>query len=356
MTLDLFRDQVPEAYPSVSVVVAACNEAATVENALQSLLGLDYPDYEVIVVNDRSTDGTGEILERIARGDGRLKVLHVERLPAGWLGKTHALFTGACSARGERILFTDADVIFEPTALRWAIHALEQLEVDHLVLGPRLLAENFAEKIFVGFFALAFALRYPPERVFSKNRRHYVGVGAFNLVRRSTYEAVGGHRSISLQVADDLCLGQRVKQSGYRQGFLESRRGEVRVRWVHGLSGIVKGLEKNAYAGLHYSMSETLASTTVILAVSLGPLASLLLGDWIWGLAGLSAMLAASNLIAPGLGTPRWCGLFFPLAGLIFCYVVLRSAWLTERQRGLYWRGTFYSLDELRSQDILDKS
>ncbi|MCA9795072.1 MAG: glycosyltransferase, partial [Candidatus Eremiobacteraeota bacterium] len=343
MRLEHFLEQTPPEYPRVSVLVAACNEAATIEKALESLLELDYPDYEVVVVNDRSSDETGAILDSLARPG--LVVVHNHQLPSGWLGKNHALHLAARRARGDVLLFTDADVHFEPSALKTAVAAMANLRVDHLVMVPTIETEGFWEKSLIGFFTFLFGTRFRPELV-HRDPRYFVGVGAFNMVRRRVYEEVGGHEAISLQVADDLMLGKMVKQGGFSQVFLAGQRF-ARVRWVVGLGGLVRGLEKNAFAGMEFSVSQTLIGCLGLLVVTWAPL---LCGRA--GLLPLGLMLAGAVLHNRRIELPGWSGLTFPLASLVLNYTILRSMLLTLWRGGIWWRGTFYSLRELRSQPI----
>lgn len=350
MRLALFRDHPPLHYPRVSLIIAARNEEGTIAPALKSVLELDYPDLEVVLVNDRSTDATGRLARELAEGDRRLTVVDVAWLPAGWLGKNHALHTGALRATGEILLFTDADVHFEPHALQDAVNALRTLGVDHLVISPRLTTRGFWEQLMVTFFWIMFSLRYAPERAGEPDDRFFVGVGAFNMFLAGSYRAMGGHQDISLQVADDLVLGQLVKRKGFTQQTLLTD-GEVTVRWVQGLSGMVYGLEKNAYAGLHYSPLETLAASLGTVLFTTLP-ALLALGGEPAGLAAWALMMWSSAIVASVLRTPAWIGLGYPLAGLILSFIMLRSAVLAELRGGIRWRDTFYALSELRSQRV----
>ncbi|MEP7220769.1 MAG: glycosyltransferase, partial [Bacteroidota bacterium] len=172
------------AWPSISVIVPAMNEEETIEPAMRSLLMLDYPDIEIIAVNDRSTDRTGEILDRLAREHpGNLRVIHVTDLPAGWLGKCNALSVAARHARGEWILFTDADVVFEPDALRVAAAFATSGRADHIVLFPRMLWGDPVEAALLAFFAMALTIGFRMWRVESRSLRAFVGIGAFNMIR-----------------------------------------------------------------------------------------------------------------------------------------------------------------------------
>lgn len=332
--------------PSLSVLIPACNEQDTLAAALGSLLAVDYPDLEIVLVNDRSSDATGDLMESLAAGDPRVTVVHVHNLPAGWLGKTHALQLASRQARGEWLLFSDADVHFEPDALARAVSWAVSEELDHLCVGPRIATESFWEKIFTAFFCTAFFFRYRPDLV-ERPGPYYVGVGAFNLVRASVYRGLGGHSAIAMQVLDDMELGRLIKGRGFRQRFVGGGHS-VRVRWAVGLRGQIGVLEKNAFGGLGYSPAFALLASLITLLASIAPLWLLCNGQLAWGLLGLLSMQACALASAPGLGSPRWAGLFFPLAGVLLVYIMLRSAWLCLRRGGIVWRGTFYSLEELR--------
>ena len=336
--------------PSLSVVIAACNEQDTLAAALTSLLQVDYAGLQIVLVNDRSVDATGDLMESLAAGDPRVRVIHLDHRPDHWLGKNHALHQGARAATGKWLLFSDADVHFEKDGLARAVTLAEQENLDHLVLGPWMQCGTFWERIFVAFFATAFCYRYRPDLVDRPNS-YYVGVGAFNLLRSQVYRDLGGHSTLAMQVLDDMELGRLIKGRGFRQRFVGAGRA-VSVRWTVGLAGIVKGLEKNSFAGLNYSLPFVLASCLVIGWASLGPLWLLGHGCWGWGVAGLLAMQGCALFNSSGAGSPRWAGLFFPLAGLIFSFVLLRSALLCQWRGGIHWRGTFYSLERLRQSAL----
>jgi hypothetical protein len=175
--------------PRVSIIVPARNEAAMIETAVRSLLAIDYPNYELIVVDDRSEDATGEILDRLKAEHGaRLVVVHVRELPPGWLGKTHAMWSAARQATGEWILFSDADVVHAPEALRRAVGYAERERAAHMVLLPTMLMESTGERMMISFFQAMFIFAYRPWKVRDPKARDSMGVGAFNMVRRSAYE------------------------------------------------------------------------------------------------------------------------------------------------------------------------
>ena len=183
-------DELPAEPPSVSIVVSALNEAHTIEPALQSLLALDYPWLEVVAINDRSSDATGAILDRLQQTDARLKVLHIEALPAGWLGKNHALQRGAEIATGEYVLFTDADVHFEARALRQAVGYCVRHGLDHLVVLAEFTVRSNLLAALLSSVYWFFFIKHPPWRVRQSPRVH-IGMGAFNLVRTAPYRQAG---------------------------------------------------------------------------------------------------------------------------------------------------------------------
>src|SRR5947199_2314204 len=202
--------------PRVSIIIPARNEERNLEEALRSILALDYDNLEIDVVDDRSTDRTGEILDRLAAVEPRLRVVHVRELPPGWLGKNHALWLGAEKATGDFLLFTDADVVFEPSALRRAVGAMVSDGLDHLTASPEIARPSVLFELFIGAFSLFFALFTKPWKVRDPRSPHHVGIGAFNLVRAAAYRAAGGHRAIAMRPDDDLKLGKLLKTRGFR--------------------------------------------------------------------------------------------------------------------------------------------
>ncbi len=203
--------------PLVSIVVAARNEARSIEAGVGSLLRQNYPRLEILVVDDRSTDGTGAIVDRLAAQDSRVKVVRVETLPAGWLGKNHALWLGSKLSAGDWLLFADADIVMEPDVLSRVMRYALDRDVDHLPMTPHLTLPGPLLEAFVVVFTFFFCAYFQPWKAPDRKSRHFVGVGAFNLVRRSSYLAAGTHARIALRPDDDVKLGKILKQSGARQ-------------------------------------------------------------------------------------------------------------------------------------------
>src|SRR6202047_2120692 len=256
--------------PRISLIFAARGEEEKLPAALATLAALDYPNLEIIAVDDRSQDSTGRILEEFARAHQRLRVLHVSELPNGWLGKPHALQKAYESATGEWLLFTDADVRFAPDALRRAAAMVQQKNLDHLTLFGDVEMVGFWETVLVTFFGLAFHIANDPHRASNPNSRFYVGVGAFKLLKRSAYEASGTHRRLAMEVVDDMKLGKIVKQGGFRSSVGVAQDAVV-IRWHAGLGNLVRGVTKNFFAALGYKVALVLLAAIVMLLLNVAP-------------------------------------------------------------------------------------
>lgn len=342
------------AWPAVSVIVAARDEARAIEAAMRSLLALDYPQLEVLAIDDRSDDATGEILDRLAAGDARLRALHVRELPAGWLGKNHALALGAREARGELLLFTDADVEFAPGALRTAVSILEAEQLDHLTLAPALRLPGTWLAACVAYFMRHLYLHLRPWAVRNPRSAAHVGIGAFNLIRAGAYRAIGGHERIALRPDDDVKLGKLVKLAGFRQELRQAP-DALRVTWYETVGELMRGLEKNMLAGMDYRGALALFGLGLLLLVEILPWAAAAAGDAPSRLAAAGAILAAMASLAAILHEARGpvrAALLAPAAALAVVYACARSILLTYARGGIVWRGTFYALAELRRNEI----
>jgi cellulose synthase/poly-beta-1,6-N-acetylglucosamine synthase-like glycosyltransferase len=343
--------------PRVSIVIPARNEERNVEEALRSVLALDYENLEIDVVDDRSTDRTGEILDRMAAANPRLRVVHVRELPPGWLGKNHALELGARKATGDYLLFTDADIVMEPTALRRAVAVMEADGIDpldHLAVSPEIERTSVLFEMFIGVFSLFFSLFVKPWKVRDPKSPNHVGIGAFNLVRASAWRAVGGHQRIAMRPDDDLKLGKLLKTGGFRQEMMFGR-GMLRVEWYASVRELIQGLMKNAFPAVDYRISVVLSSTVTQLTILIWPFLAVFLTAGItrWlNLASVAVLLALCWLNAPLAGVRRWHGVGFPLATLLFLYILWRSTLTILWHGGIDWRGTHYPLAELKANRL----
>ncbi|MGC1289647.1 MAG: glycosyltransferase [Candidatus Acidiferrales bacterium] len=341
------------AYPRISILFAARDEAEKMPAALSSLLKLDYPNYEVIAVDDRSADATGKILDEFAARDARLNAIHVTELPAGWLGKPHALAMAYEKAGGDWLVFTDADVQFEPDLLRRALAVVEQERADHLTLLVRLDLRGFWEPVALGYLGAGFALMRPWKTKEPKSNA-YMGVGAFQMIRRATYEAIGTHRRLAMEVVDDMKLGKLVKVGGFRSMVAPSEH-LVHVRWQEGFGNIVKGLTKNMFAGMGYSSFMALSVACNTLLLSVAPVLGVIFARGAAQIAAAAAVIAAMIFEAqlmPRARASRWFGVTHALGALVIVYIILRSMVVTLGRGGVVWRGTFYPLEELKRGQV----
>ncbi|MYC27816.1 MAG: glycosyltransferase family 2 protein [Nitrospira sp. SB0662_bin_26] len=346
------RDEDP--LPPVSVVIPARNEERNLEQALQSVLALDYPDPEIIVVNDRSTDTTGAILAKMAERDARLTVVTIDELPDGWIGKPYALHTGAQQARGEFILFTDADIVFHPSALRKAVAHAQANGFDHVTLIPEgTMPGSFLTAVSATFGMLMFII-FKPWQARNPWSRRYMGIGAFNLIRTSVYQDLGGHEPVALRPDDDLKFGKLVKDDGYRQDVLNGR-GMVTVEWYRSVGELIDGLMKNMFAGMEYRVSSVIAATLAALVMHIWPW----IGVWVtggWPQAGYAVtivmMIISFGVTMGPFGVKFWQGLLLPLTIGLLVYIQCRSAALVLWRGGIVWRGTFYELRQLKTGKV----
>jgi glycosyltransferase involved in cell wall biosynthesis len=353
-TLESVPEQMDEPFPFISIIVPALNEENTIGKAMQSLMELDYPRYEIIAVNDRSVDATGNILDRLSsgrvKGHPELKVVHINELPEGWLGKNNALNQGSRIARGDYLLFTDADIHFDPTALKRAVHYCHQKKADFLTVFPCIELHWFWETAVSTLFMTLFTLRFRPTHVDRPRSRSYIGVGAFNMIRSDFYRQINGHHPLRMDVIDDVKLGKLVRNNQGRQACLTAGR-LIRVRWAVGLRGLIHGLEKNAFASFNFNLMYLFAGVAFMLMVTTWPLIGLVLGSpgiRFLCLIALFEMTFLGAMARPAPESPRGYGLLFPVSGLILIYILLRSAAITFINRGVNWRGTHYPLAELK--------
>lgn len=351
----------PVGLPSLSVVVPARNEEAGIRAALTSLLSQDYPGLEVVAVDDRSTDGTGDALRQAAASAPALRVLRIDDLPAGWLGKNHALWRGAAIARGQWLLFTDADVVFAPGALRRAVALALAERLDHLTLAPLIVARGLLLRAFVAFFGYAFITLWGAYRANDPKSRRGVGIGAFNLVRRDAYEAIGTMAALSLRPDDDIRLGRRIRAFGFRQRVLNGR-DVIAVAWYPSVGEAVRGLEKSMFASVEYRLADALGSVLFIVATMVWPYVGVVLVDGLdravlgVAIACLVAGLTETYRQSMGPLVPRSIAsvALLPVSALLFCFIIARATAIALATGTVTWRDTDYGLAELRAQSGLE--
>lgn len=350
-------DKRPPGNPRVTIIVPARNEEDDIEQTLTKLLTLDYDNYEIIAVNDRSTDRTGEIMDRVAHASRaamplphRLAVIHVSELPSGWLGKTHAMWTAARQGNGDWLLFTDADVAFRPDSLRRALAYAESAVADHVVVLPEIIMKSPGERMMIAFFQTMFVFGHRPWKVADPSTDDHMGVGAFNLVRRRVYEAVGTYERLRLEVLDDMKLGKVVKTAGYAQRNVFGA-DLISLYWARGTLGMMRNLSKNFFAILSFQWPRTIATAVTLALLNLGPF----VGVWLahgaaripFGVALFSLFLIYIGMSWKSAIRPYYF-LLHPVSSTLFIFILLQSTFLTLARGGVVWRGTKYPLEELR--------
>jgi cellulose synthase/poly-beta-1,6-N-acetylglucosamine synthase-like glycosyltransferase len=343
----------PADAPRVSIVVPARDEENEIEPALRSLMQLDWPNYEVIAVNDRSADRTPEIMQQISREadpQRRLKIVHIEELPAGWLGKPHAMWTAAQHATGDYLLFTDADIIFHPESLRRAMAYALESKADHLVLFPTHIGWSIGKKVMLAGFNTLFVFGHRPWKVADPEARDHIGVGAFNLVKRSAYEKIGTFAALKMEIIEDMRLGKLVKDNGLAQRNVLGN-DLLLLPWGSGASHIIHNLTKNFFALMHFSVKRTLGFCFLLLFLNFTPFLGIILAH---GWAKLPFGIALLSIFCMYVGmswtTPIWPQYFLlhPASAGLLVYTMILSMMTTLRNDGVIWRGTRYSLAELK--------
>jgi cellulose synthase/poly-beta-1,6-N-acetylglucosamine synthase-like glycosyltransferase len=344
----------PKKCPRLSVVIATCNDADTIEDAVNTLLRQDYPDLEIVVVNDRSTDWTGQIINRIARKDSRVRTIQIQDLPTGWLGKVHALHVGTQKASGEWILYTDADVYFKHGALRKAISFVIADHSDHLALMPIPRAPSFLLRVVLQAVGGVFVLGTRAAHLGKPDTKAFVGAGAFNLVRKAALDRTEGFAWLRMEVVDDVGLGLMLQRSGARSSFAITLQ-DVSFTWYPSLRSMFKGLEKNFFAVLaFYSIPRMIGIVVLAWAYALAPLVAILYSMKIPFLL-VVGLVAYLFLVAGAVGVKIMFKqkllplLLVQVGHILVSLMLLRSGIMCIVRGGITWRGTWYPLDELRA-------
>jgi glycosyltransferase involved in cell wall biosynthesis len=342
-----------ENYPKLSIIVTARDEAEKIGQCLTSLLNLNYPELEIIAVNDRSRDATGQMMDKLAAEDNRLRVLHIETLPNGWLGKVHAMHCAGQTASGDFLLFTDGDVIYEADALEKAMRYVTAQQLSHLCLIPHFISGGLWENALVNFFGMTFIMSLRPQSVNTKHSKFYAGVGAFNLISKKVYQQLGGHELLRLEIVDDMRLGRLIKQHGFASHLLLAD-DLLSLKWHSTVKGVIKGIEKNAFAALDYSVWKLLLLTVIFKFMVFSPyLAVIFLQDFdCLGFAlTLLVMHGVYGYCCEKLHAGGWKITWtLPIAAMLTLLAMWNSAVVTLWQGGVKWRDTFYALEMLKTQ------
>jgi len=346
------------AAPRISVLLAAKDEQENIAPCVQSMLGQDYPDFEVLVANDRSEDATGDILEDIARQDARLKVIHIDRLPEGWAGKCHAMSNAAAAATGEWLCLIDADCRQVSTrTLSAALRYARDNGIDLLSVLPVLKMESFWERVVQPVCGGVMVIWFNPDKVNDPASPKAYANGAFILVSRSAYERIGTHEAVKNKLMEDLHLARRTKAAGLRLGVIRNT-GLYTVRMYTSLAEILRGWSR-IFFGTFGTLRRLVVSLLVVMVMGLLPYAAAVAGltlaaggrGFWWlacGIAGVAACALQLSVIYRYYkltNVCKWLAWTYPL-GCILAMTALATA-MTKHRKGakLTWRNTTYTPD-----------
>lgn len=341
--------------PLVTVIVPARNEAPSIEQGLRALCNQTYEKLEVIVVNDRSTDRTAEVIAKVRKDHPLLTEITITALPDGWLGKTNAMHVGAREAQGEFLIFTDADVCLEKTTISRAVHVVNKQRLDHLALVFQNSTKGRLLNALITDIGIGLLMLFKPWRVSVQKSRYFIGVGAFNMVRAATYHALGGHEKIRMQAVDDVFLGKMIKQHGFRQNCLLAYE-YVSVPWYDSVDELISGLMKNVYAVFHYRLLWALGTAILVVLFFIAPLFLIFLTTGVTRYLFILAIMIRIGVSGAGMlkaGLPAGAIICLFITPFITIYIMLRAIWTTTRQGGITWRGNFYPLETLKQGEWL---
>jgi hypothetical protein len=344
-------------WPRVSIVVPACDEEAGVEGALRSLLAQRYPDVQIVAVDDRSTDRTGDLMDRLAAEDERLAVVHIEALPEGWLGKLNALHRGVAESDGEWLLFADADAHLGEDTLKKCISHADARGVDFLSVLPHIGSAGFWGDTVFNAVTSMFCLGVRPWRIKEPRSSAIGATGAFMLVRRAAFDRTPGFPWLKLEVADDFGLCLMLKEHGGRCDMLLAR-DEVRIAWYASLAEISTKMQKNFFAITgRFSPPRIVGQAALIGWLGLYPLAALLPvaprgAAWLHGLLAATAVVQLLATLAASRWTARPSApSFLPCVGFVLLsWMMLRAAIVGWQKGGIEWRGVLYPTSLLRDR------
>ena len=331
----------------VSVVIAARDEAEGIGGTVSALLAQQGVALEVIVVSDRSTDGTADVVRRLGGANPRVRVIEVTALPERWIGKCHACYTGAAAAAGDGILFTDADCRLAPDVIARALAAAAREGADHVALTPAPIDPTLGAKAWYLVFGASIT-----NWISAANRDlkdGHFGIGAFNMVRASTYRACGGYEALRLTILDDVRLSLLVRRAGGRSRIYLGA-DDVLCHWATSVGAAIRLTEKNYFAAIDFRTPVAVAGATFFALLFGTPLAGLASGTWLGLACGLSPFLLSIPAArgAPRVGWSPAVGLLVPFFYPLPMYAMVRSMILTLRRGGVRWRDTFYPIAQLR--------
>ncbi len=364
--LDIVTNPVPAPAggPLISVLIPARNEQQNIQRCVQAVLAQDYPNFEVLVLDDRSTDATPGILAELSKDEPRLAVLFGAELPQGWAGKPHALHQAAKSATGEWLCFVDADTFLAPNALSAALAASHANGADLYTMLTTQLMGTFWEKAIQPLIMTALSVGFSPRKINDPKRRDAVANGQFILIKRSVYDAVGGHAAIRNQIVEDKALSEQVKWNGYRL-IMADGYAMASTRMYTSLAALWEGWTKNIYLGLKDSPAMLLLGAfgafLALMAAIFMPLWPLFGLVWYFNGGGAPALLVLAEAlvawvvliharaeVARKMGISGWYAFSTPLGAGVFAAMMFSSTWKVLSGQGIRWKGRTYDPKTVR--------
>lgn len=354
----------PAAGPLISLIVPARNEKKNIRRCVESLLAQDYPNLEILVLDDRSTDLTPVILAELAAHDSRLVTLAGGDLPSGWAGKPHALHQAAKSATGQWLLFVDADTFLHPNAVSAALASAQKNGADLYTVMTEQITGSFWERVVMPLVMTALSVGFSPRKVNDPHTRDAIANGQFILIKRFVYDAIGGHEKLKNQIVEDKAISEQVKWNGYRL-IVADGRGIAQTRMYTDLPSMWEGWTKNIYLGLADKPAMLLLGA---FGAFLALMAALFLPAWpllglLWHLSGggwmslgivieslvvWAALLYFRMRVNAQMGIPRWYAFTTPLGAGVFAAMMFTSAWKVLSGQGVTWKGRAYDPKTVR--------
>ena len=349
---DKFTIVQPESWPKLSIIIPACNEEQHIEQAAKTILAQDYPNLEIILVNDRSTDSTGDIINQLAIDDVRITAVHIKILPKNWLGKVNALSEGKKHVTGDWMLITDADIHYAPGILRKAVSYVLDKEIDHLALMPNVEMNSFGLEIAINSFGLIFLLTTRAAMINKPESKHVIGVGAFNLVKTKVFDKTPGFEWLRMEPVDDMGVGLMMSNVGAQTHFALADK-DLSLGWYHSIGEMFKGLEKNLFgAGPGYSVIKLFTQIAPLWGLVAAPFLAFYSDNvWLWSLATTAVVLyfIFSIFFVRRKRTETFSLLLFPVGLILISLMMMWAAFRCVKNGGIDWRGTHYSTAELRA-------
>lgn len=345
------REGEMEQWPKVSVIITACNEENTIEAAVRSRLEDDYSGLELIIVEDRSTDGTPGIVDRLAFQDRRIKVVHIKQLPEGWLGKLNAMNEGVKAAKGDWFLFSDADVHIRKGTMKKVITYCNDNNLEHLAVIPEMLPVNFILDALISMVMRLICMALRVWAVQDPESSVGAGSGSFNLVKRQAYERTRGFEWLKMELGDDVAFGQMLKKSGSRSSFVNGR-GYVTLVFYNSIKDVLFASERGAFTSTNFSFIAAAILSIFLTGMELAPVVALLATGMPFvqyaGIVLIFIEITVSIMVNSWLNFRLLPIILLPVIAVIVGYGFFRAGLLGTLRRGVYWRGTFYPIELLK--------